>query len=69
MDLTKVRGFYYLIGIGCGVLALSGYATWDPETWVLDIHPFNVREVVMTAGTTFGNVLAAIAVWRGWGRK
>ncbi len=68
-DLTKGRGLIYLAGLACGVLALSGYADFDRETWMLDIHPFNVKEFVLTAGTTVGNALAALAVWRGWGRK
>lgn len=60
---------FYLIGLVAGGLALSGYASFDPETWMLDIHPFNLREAVLTATTTAGNGLAALAVWRGWGRK
>ncbi len=69
MDLTKSRGFLYIVALGCGFLALSGYADWDAETWTLDIHPFNVKEFILTGGATIGNALAALAVWRGWGRK
>jgi hypothetical protein len=66
---TQSRGFLYVVGIICGGLALSGYATFDSETWMLDISPFDVREFVLTLGTTGGNVLAAVAVVRGWGKK
>ena len=69
MNLTAGRGAIYLAGLAAGVLALSGYATFDSETWVLDIHPFNLREFMLTGATTAGNALAAIAVMRGWGRK
>jgi hypothetical protein len=69
MDLTKSRGLAYIIGAGCGLLALSGYADFDSATWTLDIHPFNVKEFFLTAGTTAGNALAGLAVWRGWGSK
>lgn len=59
----------YIIGLLAGLLALAGYADFDPMTWELDIHPFDVREFVLTATTMAGNALAALAVWRGWGRK
>lgn len=59
----------YLLGLGAGGLALSGYAEFDPATWVLDIHPFNLREFALTGAATAGNGLAALAAFRGWGRK
>ena len=67
MNLTKSRGLIYIAGIAAGALALAGYADFDAETWMLDIHPFNLREFILTGVTTGGNALAAIAVWRGWG--
>lgn len=67
--LSLTRGLTYLAGFAAGILALSGYATFDPATWVLDIHPFNLRDFVLTGVTTAGNALAAIAVWRKWGVK
>lgn len=69
MDLSKGRGLLYIAGLGAGILALAGYADFDSATWMLDIHPFNLREFVLTGVTTGGNALAAIAVWRGWGRR
>ena len=69
MTPTTGRGLYYLLALGAGGLALAGYATFDPETWMLDISPFDVREFVLTATATGGNALAALAVWRGWGKK
>ncbi len=67
--LTKSRGAFYVLGLGAGILALTGYADFDPETWMIDIHPFNLKEFVLTGMTTAGNALAGLAVWRGWGRK
>jgi hypothetical protein len=67
--LTKGRGWAYLLAAGAGILALTGYADFDAETWMIDIHPFNLKEFFLTAGTTAGNVLAWLAVWLGWGRK
>ena len=67
--MTLTRFLVYIAGLAAGALALSGYATFDPQTWMLDIAPFNLREFVLTGVTTAGNALAAVAVWRGWGRK
>ena len=67
--LTTSRGLIYVAGLGAGLLALAGYADFDPETWVIDIHPFNLKEFFLTGATTAGNALAALAVWRGWWRK
>lgn len=67
--MTKSRGLLYVIAAGAGFLALAGYADFDPQTWVIDIHPFNLKEFVLTSATTAGNALAALAVWRKWGQK
>ena len=48
---------------------MAGYASFDSETWVIDIYPFNLKEFILTGATTAGNVLASLAVWRKWGRK
>ena len=69
MDWTKSRGLFYLLALGAGGLALSGYADFDPQTWMLDIHPFNLKEFALTGMTTAGNALAGLAVWRKWGVK
>ncbi len=63
------RGAIYIAGLVCGGLALAGLADFDPQTWELDIHPFNVKEALLTGVTTVGNALAALAVFRGWGGK
>ena len=59
----------YIVALLAGGLALAGYAEFNPETWMLDISPFDVREFTLTAATTVGNALAAVAAWRGWGRR
>jgi len=67
--MWKTRALVYLVGLGAGGLALAGYADFNAETWMLDIHPFDVREFVLTGAATVGNFVAAVAVWKGWGRK
>ena len=59
----------YIGALLAGGLALAGYAEFNPETWMLDISPFDVREFTLTAATTVGNALAAVAAWRGWARR
>ena len=59
----------YIGALLAGALALAGYAEFNPETWMLDISPFDVREFTLTAATTVGNALAAVAAWRGWARR
>ena len=69
MNWASGRLVIYLAGLAAGGMALAGYADFDSATWVLDIRPFNLREFILTGATTAGNVLASLAVWRGWGRK
>ena len=67
--LASGRFILYLVAMASGGLALAGLADFDAATWTLDIRPFNVRDFVLTGGATAGNIMAAIAVWRKWGRK
>lgn len=62
----KGRFVVYAAGFGAGVLALAGYADFDPQTWMLDIKPFNLKEFVLTSITTGGNMLAAVALYAGF---
>ncbi|MDI3335850.1 hypothetical protein QKW60_05495 [Defluviimonas aestuarii] len=72
-NATKTRGLVYILGLaGSGValwLAASGFATFDIATGELDIHPFNVTQVITQAVSWIGNGLALLAVWRGWGKR
>lgn len=69
MTWTASRLVLYLAGLGAGALALAGYADFDSATWTLDIRPFNLREFLLTGVTTAGNIMASLAVWRGWGKR
>lgn len=65
--MTPMRAFLYVLGLIAGGLSLAGYASFDADTWVIDIAPFNLREAALTAVQTVGNGLAFLAVWRKWG--
>ena len=59
----------YIGALLAGGLAMAGLGSFDPETWIFDLHPFNVREAVLTGAMMVGNALAAVAAWRGWRGK
>lgn len=67
--MWKPRFAIYIAGLIGGFLAVSGYADFDPATWTLDIHPFNVKDFVLTSVSTVANGLAALAAYRGWKRE
>ena len=68
-DLTKGRGWFYVLCAGAGALALAGYADFDFATGDFDLKPFNVKDLATDIAQTIANGLAALAVWRKWGRK
>jgi hypothetical protein len=59
----------YIGALLAGIIAMAGYGSFDPETWIFDLHPFNVRDAVLTLTAMVGNGLAAVAAWRGWRGK
>ncbi|MDZ7824681.1 MAG: hypothetical protein U5K75_12065 [Ahrensia sp.] len=67
--MLQARFLIYVMGLIAGGLTMSGYATFDPETLVLDIEPFNVEEFVLVGVGVVSNFTAALAVFFGWGKK
>jgi hypothetical protein len=68
---TKARGAGYLIAlaIGMGMVAMN-LGTFDPDTGMVDPHPFNLYLAVGAIAAFVGAPLTAlVAVIRGWGRK
>ena len=59
----------YLAGLAAGFFVLIGLADFDTGTWMLDIHPFNLREFVLSLVATVSSGTAAVATWKGWHRK
>lgn len=69
MNWSLFRGLCYAATFGASLLALGGYATYDASTGVLDLHPFNVKEVVQNGLSVLSSGLAGLALWKGWGKK
>lgn len=72
MTWAKSRLALY-IGLGLWALAATlaalGFADFDPVKWTVDIHPIDIRVVAGWVAATFGNGVAAVAVWKKWGSK
>jgi hypothetical protein len=70
---ATLRLLTYALGLAAGGAATwaawQGWGTYDPATDTFDLAPFRVGEVVGMLLATVGNALAALALWRGWGRK
>jgi hypothetical protein len=70
---SALRLVIYALGLLAGGAATwaayQGWGTYDPATDTFDLAPFRVGEVVGMLVATVGNALAAIALWRGWGKK
>ena len=69
MNPTAIRWLIYLAGIGATGLQLAQLGSWDSASMTFDLYPFRVDDAVRAAVSGGGNVLAMIAVWRGWGAR
>lgn len=71
MNFTNARfGVYIFAGLAgiATIVAMAGYGTYDHATGMFDLHPIDVRAVAAYLGSILANGLAAIAVWRRWGK-
>lgn len=73
MNLSSIRGATYAVAFLCGLAAAwaaaQGFATYDPDTGMFDLKPFNVNVVAVTLVSAAGNLLGGIAWVKGWKRK
>ena len=58
-----------LLGFAATVATAFGYGTFDPATGMFDLAPFDVKALAAFIVTGAGNLLALIAVLRGWASK
>lgn len=69
---TPTRVAFYITsflgGIGA-LLALMGWATYDPVAQTIDLHPVSIPVVVGLVAPVAASALAAVAAAFGWGRK
>jgi len=68
MNIALVRGLIYLAGAAATGLSLAQFGSFDTATMTFDLYPFRVDDAVMALVSGGGNLLAMVAVWRGWGR-
>lgn len=61
-----LTGFFGLLAAG---LVMIGAADYDPVTWTLDIHAFDIRWLASWGAGLLSTGIAAIANILGWGRK
>ncbi len=76
---AKARQLVYILGLLLGGAAtwaaVMGWGTYDPATGNFDLAPVHLPTVVewiVSGGGWFfslaANALAALALWRGWGK-
>lgn len=69
---TQARITAYLITIfaGIGFLATAvGAGSYDAATGLFDLHPVDVKWLAGVVAGPLASGLAALAAFRGWGRK
>lgn len=71
MNWTAIRGVGYALAFGIGTLVVAlNFGTFDPQTGMVDPHPFNLYTAVAAALAFMGAPLTAlVALVKGWGRK
>lgn len=69
MTPTAIRWLIYLAGIGATGLQIAQLGTWDSSNMTFDLYPFRVDDAVRALVSGGGNLLAMLAVWRGWGAR
>lgn len=69
---TKARLTTYIGAAFAGLAflaAATGFATYDPATGMVDFHPFDVWLLAGIIAGPAASVMAAVALWLGWGAK
>ena len=61
-----IASFFFVLAT---LISLLGFGTFDKETWILDIHPIDVRWLSGLAAGVISPAVAAVALKLGWGKK
>ena len=69
MNWNITRLLIYAASFAASGLALAGMADFDAASGTFDLAPFNIYAAVGAIGGVVSSGLAALALWRGWGRK
>jgi len=70
--LTNARIAVYIasaLALAASFAAAMGFGSYDAETGMFDLHPFSVGLLATWVAGIASNVLAALAAFRGWGKK
>jgi hypothetical protein len=62
---TYIAAFLALLA---GLAAMGGWGTYDAATGLFDPHPISIPQVAGIISAGLANGMAAIAVWRKWGK-
>ena len=69
MNWNITRLLIYVASFVASGMALAGMAEFDAASGAFDLAPFNLYAAVGAAGGVVSSGLAALALWRGWGRR
>lgn len=69
MDWNITRLLIYVASFVASGMALAGMAEFDAASGAFDLAPFNLYAAVGAVGGVVSSGLAALALWRGWGRR
>ena len=67
---ARITGYILTFFTGIAFLATAiGVGTYDAGTWLFDLHPVDVKWLAGVVAGPVASGIAAVAAWRGWGRK
>lgn len=69
MNWNLVRGLTYVAAFVASALAFFELADFNAATGDFDLRPFNLYGVVASVAGAVSSALAALALFKGWGRK
>ena len=72
IEMSNIAALRHRVGaeggsVVAGLLQLAQLGSWDGMTF--DLYPFRVDEAIMAAVSGGGNLLAMVALVRGWGSR
>ena len=66
---STLRWMIYIGGAGASILSIAQLGAWDAANLTFDLYPFRVDDLARALVSGGGNLLAALALLRGWGAR